>query len=97
MTTIPSSSIKNNKITFTQNIKGEIEYIGVKAVNSKTGEVVYYQPVEIVTFWGQIHRTSGTTFLLGLFLICVLGCGAMIIYRRYKKNKEYNSLGELND
>jgi hypothetical protein len=90
---IPSTSAKNNKITFTQAIKGEIEYVGVKAINSKTGEIVYYQPVEIVTFWGQIHRTSGTTFVLGLVLLCAFACGAMVIYRRFKKNKEYNSLG----
>jgi hypothetical protein len=41
ITTTPSS----NKITFTQSISQDIEYVGVKAVNSKTGEVVYYQPV----------------------------------------------------
>lgn len=45
VTAIPSSSAKNNKISFTQVVKGEIEYVGVKAVNGKTGEVVYYQPV----------------------------------------------------
>ena len=42
---IRSASIKNNKVTFTQAIKKEIEYVGVKAVNAKTREVVYYQPV----------------------------------------------------
>jgi hypothetical protein len=97
VTAITTSSSKNNKITFTQVIKGDIEYVGVKAVNGKTGEVVYYQPVEIVTFMGQMRRTSRTTFVLGIVLICLFACGAMIIYRRYKKNKEYNSLGELND
>jgi hypothetical protein len=42
---INGNNIKNNKVTFTQEIKGEIEYVGVKAINSKTGETVYYQPV----------------------------------------------------
>lgn len=48
----------SEKITFTQEISKDIEYIGVKAVNEKTGEIVYYHPVEIVTFWGQLHRSS---------------------------------------
>lgn len=97
ITPIPATSAKNNKITFTQAIKGEIEYVGVKAVNAKTGEVVYYQPVEIVTFWGQVHRTSVTTFALGTVLLCLFACAGMVIYRRFRKSKEYNSLGELND
>lgn len=97
VTTISASGAKNNKITFTQSIKGEIEYVGVKAINSKTGEVVYYQPVEIVTFWGQIHRTSKATFFVAVLLLCFFACGAMVIYRRYRKGKEYNSLGEMND
>lgn len=48
ITAVPSSS----KITFTEEISHDVQYVGVKAVNSKTGEVVYYHPVEIVTFWG---------------------------------------------
>ena len=97
VTNIASSNIKNNKITFTQGIKGEIEYVGVKAVNAKTGEVVYYQPVEIVTFWGQVHRTSYMTIAIGLGLLIVFVCGGLIIFRRFRKSKEYNSLGDVND
>jgi hypothetical protein len=44
-TPIPSSSVKNNKVSFNQEIKGDIIYVGVKASNSKTGEVVYYRPI----------------------------------------------------
>ena len=97
LTPISTSSIKNNKITFTQAIKNEIEYVGVKAVNSKTGEVVYYQPVELVTFWGQVHRASLGNVVVGLALLCLFICGAMLIFRRLRKNKEYSNLGEMND
>jgi hypothetical protein len=45
LTNISGSAASNNKITFTQVISNPIEYVGVKAVNTKSGEVVYYQPV----------------------------------------------------
>jgi hypothetical protein len=45
ITNISGSAASNNKITFTQTISNPIEYVGVKAVNSKSGEIVYYQPV----------------------------------------------------
>ena len=48
ITAVPTS----NKIIFTQELGSDIEYVGVRAVNSKTGDMIYYQPVEIVTFWG---------------------------------------------
>lgn len=69
----------------------------MKAFNSKTGEVVYYQPVEIVTFWGQVHRTTGTTLILGGIILFFFLCGGLVIYRRSKKSKEYSSLGDVND
>ncbi len=97
MTAIPADKIKNNKVSFTQPIKGEVEYVGVKAINSKTGETVYYQPVELVTFMGQLHRTPIKTLILGAILIVVFACGALIICRRLRKNKEYSNIGELND
>lgn len=37
LTPISSSSSTGNKVTFTQSISGDIEYVGVKALNSKTG------------------------------------------------------------
>jgi hypothetical protein len=40
-----TASPKDNKITFSQPLKGDISYVGIKAINSKTGEVVYYRPV----------------------------------------------------
>jgi len=52
-TSIPiTATPSGNKIIFTQELSSDIEYVGVRAVNSKTGDMVYYQPVEIVTFWG---------------------------------------------
>ena len=84
-----------DKIMFTQDISKDIEYVGVKAVNDKTGEVVYYHPVEIVTFWGQLHRSSETTVALAFFLLLVFALGCLMVYRRYKKH-EYKPLGEMN-
>jgi hypothetical protein len=37
MATITNSGGANNKISFTQAISKDIQYVGVKAVNSKTG------------------------------------------------------------
>jgi hypothetical protein len=92
-----TGSAKNNKMSFTQAIKGDIEYVGVKAFNSKTGDVVYYRPVEIVTFWGELHRTSKATLFLGAVLIFAFLMGVLLIYRRWKK-QEYRPLGdELNE
>lgn len=96
LTPITSSSAKNNKMTFTQAIKGDIEYVGVKAFNAKTGDVVYYRPVEIVTFWGELHRTSKATLFLGSVLIFAFLMGILLVYRRWKK-QEYRPLGESND
>jgi hypothetical protein len=38
----PSS---DGRILFRETMSGDLEYIGVKASNNKTGEVVYYKPV----------------------------------------------------
>ena len=80
-----TTKASNNKITFTQGISKDMEYIGVKAVNSKTGEIVYYQPVEIMTFWGELHRSSGTTWIIFGVLIAFFICGGLLIYRKYMK------------
>ncbi len=61
-------------------------------MNTKTGEIVYYHPVEIVTFWGQINRSSSSTIVLALFLILIFGFGCLMVFRRYKKN-EYKAVG----
>jgi hypothetical protein len=44
---------RDARISFTEAMKGDVDYVGVKAENKKSGEVVYYKPVEIATFWGQ--------------------------------------------
>lgn len=82
ITSAPSGS----KIIFSQELDSDLEYVGVRAVNLKTGDMVYYQPIEIVTFWGEIHRSSATTMMLAVFMTLIFGCGCLIIYRRYRRN-----------
>ena len=93
-----SSTAKNNKLTFTLPIHNESQFVGIKATNSKSGEIVYYRPIEILTFWGQIHKSNKNGLILWI-LGFVFICTGMLIYRRYKKNKEanYESLKEVND
>jgi len=42
---IKATTTKDNKLAFNLPIKQDINYIGVKAVNSKSGAIVYYQPL----------------------------------------------------
>jgi hypothetical protein len=70
-----------------------ISYVGVKGINAKTGEEIYYRPIEIVTIWGQISRTSTTHrfTLIGvsLCLFCVV-----LMWCRRNARKGYKPLEE---
>jgi hypothetical protein len=44
-TAISTSNTKAGKITFSQTLKGDRQYVGVRGTNNKTGEIVYYKPV----------------------------------------------------
>lgn len=94
-TPLPNPS-REGKITFTQPLKGDITFIGVKASNNKTGEVVYYRPVEIVTLWGQMQKgTKGHGLLIGLGILVSI-CTMLICYRRRRRNiSEYAPLSSL--
>ena len=35
----------NGRVTFQYVLLGHISYVGVKAINSRTGEEVYYRPI----------------------------------------------------
>ena len=73
MTKIKANPDSNGKITFQYTLMDHISYVGVKGINSKTGEEIYYRPVEIVTVWGQISRTSFThRFTIIGIVICAL-------------------------
>ncbi len=50
------SSKSDAKIIFNHTLKEHTEYLGIKAFNSKTGDLVYYPPVEIITFQGRIDK-----------------------------------------
>jgi len=65
--------------------------VGVKAINSKTGEVVYYRPIEIATFMGQLHRGYHKKLILSIFIIIGL-CISLIAWRKYKKGQSYQPL-----
>lgn len=68
--------------------------MGIKAENSKTGEVVYYKPVEIATFWGQVQKNSkGNGDTVGIILAALVVCCILIVYRRRKRAiSEYTPL-----
>ena len=69
------------------------EYIGVKAVNTKTGITVYYPPVELINFSGKINKALETAskdnnpyWLIGIFVTISI-CWVLIAYRRYRRNR----------
>jgi hypothetical protein len=47
---ISAGKSSDNKLVFNHTLKVNTEYLGVKAYNSKTGEIVYYPPVELINF-----------------------------------------------
>jgi hypothetical protein len=53
---IKPTTSKDNKLIFNLPIQQDFNYVGVKAINSKSGAIVYYQPVEITTFKGKITK-----------------------------------------
>jgi hypothetical protein len=82
-------------------------YVGVRAQNSKTGEIVYYKPVEMITTWGMVskgvingavtvdRKTKGHGILLGVG-IALFVCVSLICYRRRRRNvSEYTPLSGL--
>lgn len=88
----------SDKVVFNHTLKSDTEYLGVRALNSKTGEVVYYPPVELINFSGQVnkviavasHENNPLWIIVGVVLIAV--CWALIAYRRYKKRESYRPL-----
>ena len=85
-TAIPAAaSAPDHKVTFNQEISGDVTFVGVKAVSKSTGEVVYYRPVEIVTFWGEIQRSKLSTLVIVTVLLCVFGTLGLVLYRRINK------------
>ena len=90
---ITSKPDSENKISFTYQMLDHISYISVKGVYSN-GEEIYYRPIEIVTVWGQLSRTSHShKFAMIMVAICTL-CGCLVCYRRYMKPSGYQALRE---
>jgi len=97
---IKATTSKDNKLLFNLPIKQDFNYVGVKAVNSKSGAIVYYQPVEITTFKGKITKAIATaseptnlTWIIGIVLL-ILICVPLFAYRRYqKKLQAYRPVG----
>ena len=75
------------------------EYVGVKAVNNKTGVVVYYPPVELINLSGKIDKALETASrdnnpywimgTVGILSICCL----LVAWRRYQRDRQYIPLG----
>jgi hypothetical protein len=90
---IKATTTKDNKLAFNLAIKEDINYVGVKAVNAKSGAIVYYQPLEITTIRGKISRvmTSASeprnlSWLIGTIIV-ISSCVMLVAYRRYQKKK----------
>ncbi len=64
-----------------------ISYFGVKATSS-SGEEIYYRPIEVITFWGQLSRTS-QTHKLALAGFLVVSVCALLAFVRYNARKGY--------
>lgn len=73
---------------FQEIMSGDIEYVGIRVSNAKTGEVVYYKPVEIATFWGQVQKNSkGNGDIVGIVLVFLVVCCILVVYRRRRKRE----------
>lgn len=69
-------------------MSGDLDYVGVKATNNKTGEVVYYKPIEIATFWGEVQKSSkgvSSYIILGVFSVLLICCVLIAVRRRSKQ------------
>lgn len=76
-------------------MKGDIDYVGVRAENKKTGEVVYYKPVEISTFWGQVEKNSrGNGDIIGITIVILSVCCCFLVFRRRQQlvQRDYRPL-----
>ncbi len=69
----------------------------MKALNNRTGDVVYYKPIEIATFWGEVQKNSkGNGNMVGIILAFLIICCILIAYRRRKKQiSEYAPLASI--
>jgi len=93
----------DSKITFHHTLSHDTEYIGVKAVNTKTGAVVYYPPVELINLAGKVNKAlevasknNNPQYLIAVLIILSICC-ALIAYRRYKRRQQsYLPLGGQN-
>ena len=95
--TSPRSS--DNKITFMHTLARGREYVGVKAVNNKTGVIVYYPPVELINLSGKIDKALETAsrdnnpyWIIGTVGILSILC-LLVAWRRYQRSRQYIPLG----
>jgi hypothetical protein len=97
---IKPTTTKDNKLSFNFPVKEDINYVGVKAVNAKSGAIVYYQPLEITTIKGKISRVmqaasepQNMSWLIGIIVVVSI-IVSLIAFRRYqkKKNEAYRPL-----
>ena len=94
---ISASTNKQNKVQLNHQISQNTDFIGIRAVNSKTQEIVYYRPIELMTVLGQISKgTKGNGFIVAV-VVLVFICVCLIISRRmFKSNKsQYAPLGNF--
>lgn len=98
---ISSKPDSNGLITFDYPYKDHISYLSVKAVTGT--DELYYQPIEIVTLWGTVTKTSKTNkFVIGVtsLFVCICLC---ICFRRCQRKpsilirSEYDELPDAGD
>jgi len=75
-------------------------------MNAKTGEIVYYKPVEMTTMWGMVSKgvvdgavtvdkkTKGHGIIVGVGIILLI-CVSLICYRRRRRSSDYTPLSAL--
>lgn len=94
---IGSRPDSNGVITFDYPYKDHVTYVSVKAVTG--ADEIYYQPIEVVTLWGTVTKTSKTNKLvIGVTTLfaCICLC---ICFRRCQKKPtgpgRYDELPEV--
>jgi len=77
-------------------IKEDFNYIGVKAVNAKSGAIVYYQPLEITTLKGKLTQVVSTAtqphnllLIVGTLILLSIVVPLFAYRRMMKKRRAY--------
>lgn len=68
-------------------LREHIQFIGIKAVTDQ-GEEIFYRPIEVATFWGQLSRTSHSHKVTLAALLSLSVC-ALLWFVRHNARRGY--------